>query len=190
VASELQAEDSIRISLTFSVDRDGFFRRSCPNCGRDFKTQVDEGDLVASLQPAFRQLGLEIGAEQEDETKEYLYCPYCGYYAESSDMLTQTLISYLRRYVMREYVLPRVNKMFSGVADSFRNVSRSSRGPIGFEMKFEHNAALLPPRPISGPEPPDMTMVDLLCCGKRIKVMDGWYDVNLCPYCGTRVLLQ
>jgi DNA-directed RNA polymerase subunit RPC12/RpoP len=194
MSNEAQSEDVIRFHLTFSVDRDKFFRRSCPSCGRDFKTQVDEADLVASLQPAFRQMGLDIGtehSEEREETQEHLYCPYCEHRAKSSDMLTQTFISYLKRYVMREYILPRVNKVFSNAADAFRGTGRgSSKGLFSIEAIFEHNRPVLPPRPISGPEPPDMTIVDLLCCGKKIKILDGWYDLNLCPYCGTRVLLQ
>jgi len=190
-----EAEDVVRCQLTFNVDRDGFFRRTCPSCGRDFKTQVNEADLVASLQPAFRQIGLEIGAElsgeREEEAQEHLYCPYCEHYAESGDMLTQTLVSYFERYAMREYVLPVVNKMFSNAADAFGGIGRgSSKGSISFEIIFEHHRSVLPPRPISGPEPPDMTIVELLCCGKRAKILDGWHDLRLCPYCGTRVLLQ
>ena len=98
MSDEAQSEDVTRFHLTFSIDRDRFFRRTCPSCGRDFKTQTDDADLTMLLQPAFRQMGLEIGAERsedDDETPEHLYCPYCEHYAESSDMLTPTFISYL-----------------------------------------------------------------------------------------------
>ena len=195
MSSETQSEDVTRFHLTFSVDRDGFFRRSCPSCGRDFKTEINEADLATSLQPAFRQMGLEIGTEhseeREEETHEHLYCPYCEHYAESEDMLTQTFVSYLQRYVMHEYVLSMVNRMLSDVAGTSGDIGKgSSRGLTSFEVSLEYNRPVLPPRPISGPEPPDMTIVELLCCGKRIKIMDGWYGLNLCPYCGTRVWLQ
>ena len=152
--------------------------------------------MAVLLQPAFRRMGLEIGAERseegEDESQEHLYCPYCEHYAESSDMLTQALVSYLERYAMREYVLPKVNKTLSDFADSFRNIGRgSSGGLISLQVSVEHNKPVLPPRPISGPEPPDMTIVELLCCGKKVKILDKWCDlISLCPYCGTRVLLQ
>lgn len=186
------AEDVTRFNLTFSLDRDRFFRRTCPNCGRDFKTQIDEADLVMSLQPAFRQMGLEIGAEQsaekEDEPKEHLYCPYCEYFAESSDMLTQIFVSYLQRYVTREFILPQINKMFSDFDSKSRSSGSRSKG-FGIEMKLEYSKSVLPPRPISGPEPPDMIIVELLCCNKKIKIIDG-YALNLCPYCGTNVILH
>jgi DNA-directed RNA polymerase subunit RPC12/RpoP len=139
-------------------------------------------------------MGLEIGEtseESEDKEKEYLYCPYCEHHAESSDMLTPTFIAYLRRHLMREYVMPMVNKTLSNLADSFGGTNRGrSKGLISFEVKFEHNKPVLPPRPISGPEPPDMTIIELLCCGKKVKVLDGWYSLNLCPYCGVVVSIQ
>lgn len=195
MSDDAPSEDVTRFRLTYSVDQKQFFRRSCPSCGRDFKTQINEADLVASLQPAFRKMGLEIGAEhageREEETQEHLYCPYCGHHAKSGDMLTPTFVSYLERYATREYVLPMVNKMLSNVADGFGGSGRGrSRGLIAFEVSFEHHRSILPPRPISGPEPPDMTIIELLCCGKKAKILDGWYGLVLCPYCGTRALLQ
>lgn len=196
MSNEEHTDDVIQFRLTFSLDQNQFFRRTCPSCGRDFKTEVNEADLVASLQPAFQQMGLEIGTgtDKSNKSKEnitqYLYCPYCGHQAEASDTLTQTFVSYLRRYAMREYVLPMMNRAFSGIADSFGGSRGRSKGLFSIEMKFEHNRIVLPPRPISGPEPPDMTIVELLCCNKRIKIQDGYYGLKLCPYCGTSVLIS
>jgi len=190
MSAQTQSENVIPFSITFSTDRDHFFRRSCPSCGRDFKTQINEADLVTSLQPAFRRMGLVIGAkdsEENQEIKEHLYCPYCEHYDESSHFLTDTFVSYMKRYVMRECMLPMIHQTFSGLADTFGSTGRGrSKGLITLKMSFE----VLPPRPISGPEPPDMTIVEFLCCGKRVKIMDNWSSLNKCPYCGTEVLLQ
>ena len=137
MSDEVQRDDVTRFHLTFSLDKDGFFRRSCPSCGRDFKTQVDDAALVASLEPAFRQMGLEIGSEPSENygIQEYLYCPYCVHYAESGDMLTRVFVSYLRRYAMREYVLPVANKLFSSTADTFRKIGKSSpRGMLRLKV--------------------------------------------------------
>lgn len=193
MSNEEHTDNVIHYRLTFSLDQDRFFRLTCPNCGRDFKTEVNEADLAASLQPAFQQMGLEIGAvsdENKDGHVEKLYCPYCEYQAETSDMLTQTFVSYFKRFAIREYVLPMMNKTFSSIADSFGGSRGRSKGLISLEVKFEHSRIVLPPRPISGPEPPDMTVVELLCCKKRIKVQDGWYGLTLCPYCGTKLRIQ
>jgi hypothetical protein len=136
------------------------------------------------------EIGGEVSASNEEASLEYLYCPYCECRTESSNMFTQTFFFYLQRYAMREYVLPKVNKMFSNLTDAFGKGQRRSGGFISMEVKFENHQPILPPRPISGPEPPDMTIIELLCCGKRIKVLDNWRALKLCPYCGTKVRLQ
>lgn len=94
-------EDSVRFSITFALDRDEFLRRTCPSCGRDFKTQADPADLSSVLQPAFRRIETEIGeisiSAAEGESKpQYLLCPYCNHRAESGDMLTNEFQVYLK----------------------------------------------------------------------------------------------
>ena len=46
-----------------------------------------------------------------------------------------------------------------------------------------------PCRPIHGPEPADMKIVEFLCCGKRVKLSEHWYDVSECPFCRTGVVI-
>ena len=191
---ESQSNDVMLFRLTFSVDRDGFFRRSCRSCGRNFKTEVDEADLVTLLQPAFRRAGLEIGAEgssesEEEEAQNHLYCPYCGHCAQSGDMLTQTFVSYLQRYAIRECVLPSINRVLSKVADESRRIGRGRSGGL-LRISWEDYDPMLPPRPIAAPEPPDMMIVQLLCCGERIKILNEWNDLSICPYCGTTLVLH
>ncbi len=190
---ESEGDEPVRFSLTFSTDKDHFFRRSCPSCGRDFKLEVDEADLITTLQPAFQRMGLEVGAELSPEGNvedpQYIYCPYCEHRVEASETLTSSFEEYLKRYALREYILPKVNAMLSGFADSFGRSGRRSQGLISFEVEFKHERPVLPPRPISGPEPPDMTIVELLCCGKRVKISANWYGLKRCPYCGTEVAL-
>ena len=188
-----ESSESVKFSLTYSTDRDHFFRRCCPSCGRDFKMQVDEADLAAALQPAFRRMGLEVGEQPnekaDDRHPQLICCPYCEHCAESSDTLTATFSKYLERYIMREYILPQVNHLLGGFADSVGGNHSGSGGPITFGIRVEHQRTVMPPRPISGPEPPDMIIVELLCCGKKVKILDGWYGLSRCPYCGTRVTL-
>ena len=100
-------------------------------------------------------------------------------------MLTEQFLVYLKRFVMREYVLPKINDMFSDFADGLGSNSRSnSLFRIEIKADFENT---LPTRPISGPEPPDMTKVEMICCGRMIKVYDGWFDLEKCPFCETEV---
>lgn len=193
---EEQSSDHLtRYSLTFSLDRGNFFRRVCSSCGRHFKTKAEPGEIASILHPAFQRLELEIGDMQivnheNPQEERSLYCPYCGHYDVSSNMLTLEFSKYLERYAMREIVLPRINKMFSDFTDSFTTGRRSSRGVFSIEVKHDHSSSALPPRPISGPELPDMICVDFLCCYGQGKILDSWNNLVICPFCGTKAILQ
>ena len=180
--------------FSYSLDRKNFFRRACPKCGLEFKTKAEPGEIASILQPAFRQMGLEIGEspesdEDRDEVKSYFICPYCGEQSEASDFLTQDFNRYLERYVYCEVILPRINGMFEDLADSI-GYQKSGGGFLSIELSMEFNRSLNPPRPISGPEPPDMKIVDLFCCNKEIKILDNWNCGIYCPYCSSFEVLR
>lgn len=196
MSDETQSSNEvIPFQITFSTDRKGFFRRTCPSCGRDFKTEVSPSDFVFALQPALNRLEADIGERPDtanDATrKTYLYCPYCQHHAESGDMLTEDFVAYFKRLLLREYVIPKLHEALEGMAkESQRHNRRNSRSPFGLTMTFEHEKKPLPVRPLDGPDLPDMTIVELLCCGKTVKICDGWMAIERCPYCGTQVTLQ
>lgn len=181
-----EAQDT-SLALRVSTDADGFLRRACPSCGREFKTDVDEADLAGLLGPAVARIGAQIGeisAEiDEGPPEEKIRCPFCQHRSGASEFLTDDLVAYLRSIVMREIVIPRMNKMFGDIADNFARPPRDSL----LSLRFEHDTAIRPPRPIHGPEPRDMKIVRLLCCGRRLKVPERWYDVAICPYCETEI---
>lgn len=188
-------ENQVKFSLTYCLDKDKYFRRMCPSCGREFKTEINEADIAALLQPTFKRIETEIGQELSLQGQEplgdYLYCPYCEHCDLASEMLTSEFSRYLRRLVMREYVLPMINNTFSDIANSFSGRrSRSSGGMFSIDMTFEHSRSILPPRPIHGPEPPDMIIIEMLCCHKKIKISEKWHHLKRCPYCGVAIILQ
>ncbi len=195
--SEDNAEDGsqdnvMHFSFSFALDKDEFFRRTCPNCNRDFKTKADPADMTSILQPAFRRIeseidGITFSTSDADLKPQYLTCPYCDYSAEMGYTFTEELLEYMRRFVMREYVLTHIHSMFSDFSDGIKQSSRPM-GSFGINIKFDYDSTL-PPRPISGPESPDMMRIDMLCCGKSIKVHDGYFGVNKCPYCNEDVML-
>lgn len=179
----------IQFGVSISTDRDGFMRYTCPACGRDFKTQIDPADLQWLLTSYCQRAGLEVGiVAAESRSPHCFWCPYCGQQAESRQMLTEETMTYLKRIVYREYVLPKVNRMFAGIADSFGAPKRAG-GFLSLSVEFTHSRSLLPARPIHGPEPADMKIVTFLCCKKQIKISERWSDVPLCSHCGTRVVL-
>jgi hypothetical protein len=134
-------------------------------------------------------MGLDVGAQHGDQdSPERIRCPYCAHEDTGSEMLSEETVEYLKRIVHREYVLPKVNRLFSGLADSFRGTSHSG-GLFSMSIQLKYSRSVLPARPIHGPEPADLKIVDFLCCGKRIKVSEGWTDVRVCSFCGTEIVL-
>lgn len=186
------SEDQVRLGVSLSTDRDGFMRRTCPSCGRDFKTDYDEADLGSALAPQIRRIGreigvpLEVGEEEDEQPEAQLFCPYCGCKRGYSEMFTEDAIRYLHRHIMREIVLPMLDKTFSRAFDR-EGRSRTSGGLVS--MSLEYNRSLQRCRPIHGPEPPDMKTIAFLCCGRRAKVASRRHQVEGCPYCKTAVVL-
>jgi hypothetical protein len=186
---EEDPNDQIQFAVSISTDRDGFMRYACPSCGRDFKTQIDPADLQWLLTSYCQRAGLEIGDTGTESCPPHCFwCPYCGNRAESRQMLTEETMTYLKQIVYREYVLPSLNRTFAGLADSFGG-RKQSGGFLSVSIEFKHSRAVLPVRPIHGPEPADMKIVTFLCCTKKMKISERWSDVPLCSFCGTPVSL-
>lgn len=64
-------DDEIRISISLPLDSDGFLRRQCPNCEREFKWfSHQEGDPTA------------------EQVTQY-FCPLCGAPADADEWATR-----------------------------------------------------------------------------------------------------
>jgi hypothetical protein len=193
-ATQDASENQISFNVSIGTDRDKFLRRTCPSCGRDFKTEVDSADLAWALTSqigrASEELGLPAVSTPEDTKESQLRCPYCHHVAAGSEVHTEETIDYLKRFAYRNYLIPKLNEMFSDLEDSFGRGGGGSGGFISISMSFEHEPIVLPPRPIHGPEPADMTIVEFLCCGRKMKIADRWTAVTECIYCGVEVELR
>lgn len=189
---QVSSEHQVRFNLEICTDRDRFLRRTCPSCGRDFKTEVDPADLAWALNTQIQRVSEDVGVSPAEVaqggTPEELRCPYCRHVAESSDMHTEETVEYLKLFAYRDYAMPLIDRMLSDFADSFGSRGGGG-GLISFSVSFKHERPPVPPRPIHGPEPADMKIINFLCCGKRIKVADRWGDVDACTYCGAQVTL-
>lgn len=185
------SDGKVQFNVSITTDRDKFLRRTCPSCSRDFKTVIDPADLAWALSAQIQRMGLEVGAvpADEEETAQQLLCPYCHHSAEGSEMHTKETIEYLKHFAYREYAVPMLNRTFSDLEDSIGSGNRGGGGFISFSVSFTHEPIPIPPRPIHGPEPADMKIIDFLCCGKQMKVADSWMDVSECIYCRTQVVL-
>lgn len=179
----------VAFGVSISTDRDGFLRRACDECGLEFKTESDAADIQWALAAQCQRMGLEVGArDSESAPAGSLTCPFCKHEAAGAEMHTTETVEYLRRLVYRDYVLPQINKTFSDLEDTLGRGSRGG-GLFSISLKFTHERAPLPARPIHGPEGPDMKIVAFLCCGKRIKVPSAWCAIDECVYCKTAVRL-
>ena len=180
-------DTKIHFSVSLSTDQGSFLRRTCPSCGRDFKTEIDQADLASVIEPQIRRMGFDVGDKEgktEEPRESVLNCPYCAFQAEASKMLTQETVDYLHRHLTREYVLPMIDKAFAPLS----NIGNRSGGLIS--IRCEYRRSLLPARPIHGPELPDMRVIAFLCCGRRAKVADRWNATGICVYCGVPITLM
>jgi DNA-directed RNA polymerase subunit RPC12/RpoP len=180
---------TVSFSVSLSTDREGFLRRECVSCGREFKTEVDSSELTWALAAQCERAGLQVGMTtgSDDGPPPVLRCPFCGHEAPGTDMHTRETIDYMKRLVYREYVVPMLNRFTADLEKSFGRRGRSG-GLFSISMEFKGSREIAPVRPMHGPDSPDMKIIQFLCCGKQIKVPEAW-DVAACSYCGNKVLV-
>lgn len=189
----LEDEDSghhsIRIEATMEADRDKFMRRTCPDCGLDFKTLADTNDFAWLLHDQAKRQGYGGTDSDEPPAVQELCCPYCEAVFDRNKSFTEESINYAKRIIYRDVVVPMLNKSFGDMADEINSRSRSgSRGGfISFKVSMKHNRIPQPVRPIHGPDPADMKIIHFLCCDKKAKILENWNLTRLCVFCCTEV---
>jgi hypothetical protein len=177
-------QDGRSYSITVALDRERFLRRTCPNCGLDFKTSVSEADLGWILaNEVQRSSEFLAGTAVPDDQGPTILCPYCSTEAPATKMHTYETMAYIRRFALREIALPMIDKMFSGLSSS------NNRSGSFISISMEYSRGVRPIRPSCGPEPPDMLIVELLCCGEAIKVGPAGFDLKRCPLCMAAVVM-
>src|SRR5438128_825210 len=81
VCFESMEMDEISISLQLPLDKDGFLRRECPHCGRQFKQWQDTRN-------------------DTEESPEAFYCPYCYTQADADSWFTAQQIEHIQQQTM------------------------------------------------------------------------------------------
>lgn len=149
-------DDIVKTSMTVPLDGDGFLRRECPTCEREFKWLPSEGKTASST----------------PDTAGY-YCPYCGLQAKEG-WLTKAQVELARATVVHEVVDPTL-------ADFARKLQSSSSDI--FKVTASHERSPEPPK-LS--EADDMRRADFPCHPTEpIKVLDDWSGPIHCLICGT-----
>jgi hypothetical protein len=89
------SDDRLSFGMTIPLDSDGFLRRECPTCEREFKWRASEAEADEYV--------------QSDDAR--YFCPYCGVQAPIDTWLTQAQVALAQNIVAREIVGPMVSKL-------------------------------------------------------------------------------
>jgi DNA-directed RNA polymerase subunit RPC12/RpoP len=151
-------ESSRVISVPVEVDDDGFLRRECPQCEREFKWLNSES------------------AEQESEPVQPggYHCPYCNHQAEEG-WLTKPQAEYVTAYALGQIS----DDIFGPLQDSVDKLNQS-----GGILSASLDAST--PTPVKPSEPNDMRRVEFACHPREpVKVLEAWTDAVHCLICGS-----
>lgn len=149
--------------MTLPLD-DGFLRRECPHCERQFKVGVQpQGDALMSQE-----------SEEEDITH---FCPLCHQPAPASAWGTKEQLDHARQLAMSEFtdqIHGMLDRMFSGLNQ-----------PGGLvRVEVEHSEV---EEPKSLDEPHDMVRVNPPCHEETpLKIPENWMGDVACFECGVR----
>lgn len=138
------------------LDTDGFLRRECPTCEREFKVfiQQEEGEQ----------------ADAQSAPPGGYYCPYCAIHADPSAWFTKTQLDAAKSKLMDEFVGP--------MLDEFKRSVEGS--PL---VSANVNQAADPISELT--ESDDMHRVDFACHSETpVKVSDDHAGPVHCMICG------
>ena len=147
------------IAVSLPLDADGFLRRECPHCERQFKWWHTPSSPESETLPS---------------AVEAYFCPYCHEPASPTAWWTKEQLEFSRLMAFAEVSGPRL-RGFKGDLDS---LSRSSF--LQLDVKLP---SLSRPDPLF--EPNDMVRVECPChLDEPIKVDDSWEQDVACLVCG------
>lgn len=147
--------------MSLPLDEDGFVRRECPTCEREFKWHHAEEGEASSPVP-------DGG----------YYCPYCVIQAGPDQWFTKPQIKLAEQTVAHEFVGPELDKVLGGFN------KRSGRGG-GLEIKMTRSSGPEKPTPLDD-EPNDMRRVVFECHPEEpVKVLEDWTRPVHCLICGS-----
>lgn len=145
------------ISMSIPLD-EGFLRRECPNCIREFKWFTEE----------------TAGRPEEAIDPEVYFCPYCGVSAPVNHWWTKAQLDYAQEYAMAP--------MSDYIEDELKDLERSSRSSL---VSFKFKPGSRPPSPAPLEESNDMVIVEPPCHPyEPLKISEEWAEPIHCLVCG------
>lgn len=144
-------------SVNLPLDN-GYLRRECPDCGREFKwhhgpTEGRPGDAV---------------------DPDVYFCPYCGKSAPHDHWWTTSQLEYIQQFGLIEAARE--------VDEGFRDLERKSRNSL---IQFKRGRTETPEPPELMHEPNDMMIVMPPCHPwEPVKIIEDWKEPLHCLICG------
>lgn len=155
------SDDEVALGMSLPLDSDGFLRRECPTCEREFKwlPSSDDGDG---------------GTPSPDGG---YFCPYCAIQAPDGQWLTKAQVALAQSIVAAQVVGP----MLKDFTHDLSNIGRRSGGFLSVRAEFDEPEEMEPLTELD-----DMQRVDFACHpGEPVKVLDEWDRNVFCLVCGT-----
>lgn len=147
-------------SMSVPLDDDGFLRRECPTCEREFKW-LPGGDQ-----------SYDAAESGVDVDPAGYFCPYCGVQAPTSNWFTKSQIEAAKATLLGE-ILPEMRNWGRGL-------ERSSGGLLKIEVDVPD-----PPDVPALTEENDMRRVEFECHpSEPLKVLETWDQRVRCLVCG------
>jgi hypothetical protein len=144
-------------SIALPLD-DGFLRRECPNCERQFKWHH----------------GPTAGRPADAVDPAVYFCPYCGETAGPDAWWTTDQLEYAQHFALQEGL--------GEIESSFRDLERQTRGGL---VNFKFDGIDLGETPLPLHEPADMMTIEPPCHPwEPFKIDESWTETLHCLLCG------
>jgi hypothetical protein len=174
----------MQLDVSFPLDDDGFLRRECPLCNREFKMKPTSAELRSEAEHTTHAMlaqAAEPSADDEADAGEVRdrWCPYCGQQAPTTSWWTQEQVAYLSVFA-RNIMARLVNEHL--VRPMKRSLGGAPRGGL-FSIEFK-GSEMEEQEPWIAPEPNDMSQFALPCCNRELKITNAAEEVVHCFFCG------
>lgn len=148
----------VAIEMPVPLDGDGFLRRECPNCERQFK-----------LRP------VDSNTEIQENNDESYYCPYCHESAPLNAWWTKEQLEYAQQLAYKEVLEPELRNLQRHI--------KSLNDSSSFVCADAELSSL--PEQISLSETDDMIKVEFPCHSEKpLKIDETWEQDVACFICG------
>ena len=172
----------IEINISLPLDDEGFFRRECPFCRKEFKVMLTKEELVTLAQEGIDSFMTESEVKKDSDASGSQeleqFCPYCGQSAPNDSWWTQEQLSYISVFA-QNIMANLVNEHL--IRPLQRNFGQQRPGPLSISFKGHE---MEQQEPWISPEVNDMDVFDLPCCNRKIKVEENTTGTIHCFFCG------